>query len=724
MRGALGLGGRHQLASPLVLRGDDLDEGPLDLVELVEHLDAARALGALGMLLHQGADLGQLRFGGPLELDHAHVAAPLERVAGVIDIGHAAAHAGREVLAHLTQHQDHAAGHVLAAVVAHALHDQGGTGVAHSEPLAGQAVDKALPAGGAVERHVAHRDVLVELVGGAGVGGHGNDAAGQALTHVVVGLAADVEGYAGRQEGAETLATRALAVDGDESLGQALRVGGRDSRAQQGAHAAVDVGDVHVEADGGQALAGAAGVGLQQGGVQRALQVEVGGHAGQAVALLGARELTAVVVGHAGQQGREVERGGLPVAGHGDLAQALGVADHLVHAAKAQPGHDLAQLAGHVGHVVHNMLGLAHEGGAQAAVLGGDAGRAGVLLAVALHEAAHGQAGAGGEAELLGTQQGRHRYVAPVEQLAVGLQDHAGAQAVHEQGLLGLRQAELEGQAGVVDGVARGRAGAAVGARNRDLVGAALGHAGRNGAHARLGHELNGYRGLRICILEVKDQLGQILDGVDVVVGRRRDEAHAGGRAAHPGNPGVDLLAGQVAALAGLGALGHLNLDLTRTSQVAAGDAEAARGDLLDSAELGAAARQGRLPGRVLAALAGVGFAAQPVHGQGQALVGLLGDGPVAHGAGVETADDALDRLHLLERHGPAGAGDEVEQVAQKDCPARRVQGGAELAEELVAALAHGTLQQVDDLGRQDVLLASQGPPLGDARACQLVGRG
>jgi hypothetical protein len=41
--------------------------------------------------------------------------------------------------------------------------------------------------------------------------------------------------------------------------------------------------------------------------------------------------------------------------------------------------------------------------------------------------------------------------------------------------------------------------------------------------------------GLRVGTLEVVDELGQVLDGVDVVVGRRGDEAHSRHRVAGPG---------------------------------------------------------------------------------------------------------------------------------------------------------------------------------------------
>ena len=83
-------------------------------------------------------------------------------------------------------------------------------------------------------------------------------------------------------------------------------------------------------------------------------------------------------------------------------------------------------------------------------------------------------------------------------------------------------------------------------------------------------------------VLQVVDQLRQILDRVDVVVRRRRDQLDAGRRIAQLGDVLRDLAPGQLAALAGLGALRDLDLQHLGARQVLGGDAEAARGDLLD----------------------------------------------------------------------------------------------------------------------------------------------
>ena len=99
----------------------------------------------------------------------------------------------------------------------------------------------------------------------------------------------------------------------------------------------------------------------------------------------------------------------------------------------------------------------------------------------------------------------------------------------------------------------------------------ALGDAGGNGADADLGHQLDADTRLWVGVLQVKDQLGQVFDGVDVMVRRRRDQPHAGCGQPHLGDPGVDFAAGKLAALAGLGALGNLDLQLLGIDQVEAG---------------------------------------------------------------------------------------------------------------------------------------------------------
>ena len=266
------------------------------------------------------------------------------------------------------------------------------------------------------------------------------------------------------------------------------------------------------------------------------------------------------------------------------------------------------------------------------------------------HDAARDDERCRGEAELLGPEQGADDHVAPGLQLAVDLHDDAVAQAVAQQRLLGLGEAELPRDPGVLERGQRRRAGPAVVARDQHDVGVGLGHAGGDGADTDLGHELHVDPGRRVGGLQVVDELGDVLDRVDVVVRRRRDEPDPGRGVPGRGDPGVDLAPGQLAALAGLGALGHLDLQVVGVHEVLARDPEAPRGDLLDRAAPEVAVRVGREPVRVLAALAGVRPAADAVHRDGERLVRLRRDRAVGHRAGREALHDLARRLDLVDR--------------------------------------------------------------------------
>ena len=132
--------------------------------------------------------------------------------------------------------------------------------------------------------------------------------------------------------------------------------------------------------------------------------------------------------------------------------EAVYTAHHLVDGAEAHVGHDLAELIGDEEEVVDDVFGLSGEFFAEDGVLGGDADRAGVEVALAEHDAAHDDERGRREAELLCAEETGDGNVAPGLELAVGLDDDAAAQVVHHEDLLGLGHAKLPGESGVLDG--------------------------------------------------------------------------------------------------------------------------------------------------------------------------------------------------------------------------------------------------------------------------------
>ena len=201
--------------------------------------------------------------------------------------------------------------------------------------------------------------------------------------------------------------------------------------------------------------------------------------------------------------------------------------DHLVHRAESHLGHVLPNLLRDEEKEIDHVLRLALEALAQLGILRRNAHRAGIQVALAHHDAAHGDQRRRGETEFFGAEQRGDHHIAPGLQFAVGLHANTAAQIVEQQNLLRLRQPEFPGNAGVLDGTQRRCARAAAVAADQHDIGMRFGDAGGDRAHADFGYQLDRNACLRIDVLQVVNQLRQILDGIDVVMRRRRNQADA-----------------------------------------------------------------------------------------------------------------------------------------------------------------------------------------------------
>ena len=103
-------------------------------------------------------------------------------------------------------------------------------------------------------------------------------------------------------------------------------------------------------------------------------------------------------------------------------------------------------------------------------------------MADAHHYAAHHHQRRRGEAKLLSAEQRGDDDIAPGLHLAVHLHHDAIAQAIHQQHLLGLGEAQLPRHAGMLQAGERRRPGAAIVTRDQHDVGVRLRDASGHGA--------------------------------------------------------------------------------------------------------------------------------------------------------------------------------------------------------------------------------------------------
>ena len=235
---------------------------------------------------------------------------------------------------------------------------------------------------------------------------------------------------------------------------------------------------------------------------------------------------------------------GLPMVDGATHVELVHATNHLVEAAEAQSGHQPTYLLGDEEEVVDHVFGLSGKALAQFLILGRDTHRAGIEVAFAHHDAAFDNQRRGGKSEFVRTQQCADDDVTAGAHAAVDLDRDTPAQPVEHQRLVGFRQAQLPGTAGVADGCQRRRAGAAIVTGDGHVIGMGLGYAGGHGADADFGNQFHTDARLRVDILEVVDQLCKVLDGVNIMVRWRRNQADTRRRMAYLGNPLVDLVAG------------------------------------------------------------------------------------------------------------------------------------------------------------------------------------
>ncbi len=302
--------------------------------------------------------------------------------------------------------------------------------------------------------------------------------------------------------------------------------------------------------------------------VQRAIQV--------VILLFAIMDRHAGLRHHLVQHARQVDALRLPVVDGVACIQLVHATDHLAEAAEAKLRHQFAHFLGDVEEEVDDAFRCTGEARAQHRVLRGDTDRTRIQVALAHHDAAGGNQRRGGEAELVGAKQGPDHHVAAGAQSAIHLHRDAPTQAVQYQRLLRLGQTDFPRRSGMRQRGQRRGASAAFETGDRHVIGARLRYAGGNRANSHFRHQLHGNPCLRIGVLQIVDELRQVLDRVDVVVRRRRNQTDTGSRIPHAGDVLVHLLARQLAAFAGLGALCHLDLQVVGVNQVFRGDAEPA----------------------------------------------------------------------------------------------------------------------------------------------------
>ena len=264
------------------------------------------------------------------------------------------------------------------------------------------------------------------------------------------------------------------------------------------------------------------------------------------------------------QQARQIKPFRLPMRDGVVRFQHVHAPDHFVERAEPKLRHDFAAFLRDVRKQVDDVFRFAAEIFPQFRLLRRNAYQAGVEMAFPQHDAAERHERNRRKSEFVRAKHGRNRHVAPGFQLPVGLQADAPAQIVQHENLLRFRNAKLHRQPGVFNRRHRRRARAALAAANQNAVRFALRHACRDDADADFRDELDADVRPIIGVFQVINQLRQILNRVNVMMRRRRNQDDARHGAPRFGDFPRDFAPRQLPAFARFRALRHLDLNLIR----------------------------------------------------------------------------------------------------------------------------------------------------------------
>ena len=182
-------------------------------------------------------------------------------------------------------------------------------------------------------------------------------------------------------------------------------------------------------------------------------------------------------------------------------------------------------------------------------------------------------------------------------------------------------------------------------------IGMSLCYSRRDRADSDLGNQFYRNPRFRIGIAQIINQLRQILDRINVVMRRRRDQADIRHRMTDTRNKRIHLMSGKLAALTRFRPLSHLDLKVFGMTEIINRHAEPSAGDLFDRTGTVLAIRAGRVTRGILSALTAVAHTAKTVHRNRDRLMRFRAQRSERHGTRHKAFQDGIHAFHLLQRN-------------------------------------------------------------------------
>ena len=451
------------------------------------------------------------------------------------------------------------------------------TGVTYCEALACHTIDKGSSAGGSIKGNISYNNVIFCFVACIFRSFQDQLTAGKAFAKVVIAVACKLQGETLGDKCTKALSAGSCTVDFYSVFRKSLFVISGNLSTKDGSKCTVCVFNSHRELCFFTISDCTAAFFEQDPFIQCFFQLEV------VLCFRVKGYLAAFSCKWIVQDGTKINLSLVRLVYSVCSNKKISTSYHFLQAANTKLCHIFTKLLCNKAHEVFYVFRFALEAFSKLRVLGGNTNRAGIQIAHSHHHAAHSYKGSSCKAKFLCTKKCGNSNVTAAHQLAVCLNADTVSKAIHKKGLMCFRKSKLPGKSCIMDGASRSSSCTSVIAGNQNNLCASLCNTSCYSAHTSLRNQFYGNICIFVCIFQVIDQLCQLLNGIDVMMGRRGDQADTRGGMTGFCNPRVNLLCRKVSAFTWLCALCHFDLDFFCRYQIAAGNAKTSAGYLLDS---------------------------------------------------------------------------------------------------------------------------------------------
>mmetsp|Transcript_1298 Transcript_1298/g.3301 ORF Transcript_1298/g.3301 Transcript_1298/m.3301 type:complete len:369 (-) Transcript_1298:3037-4143(-) len=325
--------------------------------------------------------------------------------------------------------------------------------------------------------------------------------------------------------------------------------------------------------------------------------------------------------------------------------QVLRLSNHVLHFTVPKFCHNLTELFSQQEKVVDNVLRLPGKFLSQLRVLCCNTDGACVQMTFSHHNATHSNQWGSGKTEFLRSQQACNCNIASSLELTVGLNLNTITQPIENKRLLRFGKSEFPWKTASLNSGPSSSSSTTIVSTDCDMVGESFCYTSCDNANSDFRHKLHRHFSNWLGVLQIVNELGKILNGINIVVWRWRDQTDSRGGVTVLGNIFRYFESRQFSSLTWLGTLCHLDLNLVTISKVVGCNTKSTRSNLFDTR-----ATIILKPFWVFSTLTRVRASTKRIHCYGKCFVSLLTNGSKRHGSSSETLHDSRHRFDFFQR--------------------------------------------------------------------------